>query len=57
MRIENEWAGYFPEAYGRLENVFHTVRFAIPARGKFDGGGRQLLGLQQACEANRVVAL
>ena len=34
-------AGYFPEAYGRrLENIFDAVRYAIPARGKLDGGAR-----------------
>lgn len=28
-----------------LENVFHTARYTIHARGKLDGGGGQLFGL------------
>jgi len=47
----------FLETYGRPENIFHTVRYAIPARGKCNDGRRQLLSLQQKREPSRVVAL
>src|SRR5262249_14100901 len=36
----------FLETYGQPENIFHTVRYAIPARGKCNSGRRQLLSLQ-----------